>query len=81
MWEDDRIRGVLKADFTARDSLHPVHSSMTDGSVEFQIRESNKRHNHKILEMLAKPLSEVMDIEDENGLHQSNAGTLKSNDI
>ena len=59
MWEDDRIRGVLKADFTARDSLHPVHSSMTDGSVEFQIRESNKRHNHKILEMLAKPLSEV----------------------
>ena len=59
MWNDNRIHGVLRADFAGRNSRHPLHPSMTDGSVEFQIRESNKRHNHKILEMLAQPLSEV----------------------
>lgn len=61
MWNDDRMHRVLRADFAGRDSFPPLRRSnpMTQGSIEFQIRESNKRHNHRVLEMLAKPLSEV----------------------
>ena len=43
MWNDDRIHRILK----------------TKGSMESQIRESNKLHNHRVLEMLATPLSEI----------------------
>ena len=60
MWNDDRLHRVLRADFAGRDSFPPLRRSnpMTQGSIEFQIRESNKLHNHRVLEMLAKPLSE-----------------------
>ena len=43
MWNDNRIHRFLK----------------TKGSMESQIRESNKLHNHRVLEMLATPLSEI----------------------
>ena len=61
MWNDDRMHRVLRADFAGRDSFPSLRRSnpMTQGSIEFQIRESNKLHNHRVLEMLAKPLSEV----------------------
>lgn len=61
MWNDNRIHGVLRADFASRDIFPPLPRSnpMTVGSVEFEIRESNKLHNHKVLEMFAKPSPEV----------------------
>ena len=61
MWNDNRIHGVLRADFASRDIFPPLPRSnpMTVGSVEFEIRESNKLHNHKVLEMFAKLSPEV----------------------
>jgi transcriptional regulator with XRE-family HTH domain len=60
MWEDDRIHRVLKPGLEPRNpAARGMLPIMTDESVEFQIRESNKRYNHRVLEMHAKPSGEA----------------------
>jgi transcriptional regulator with XRE-family HTH domain len=71
MWNDHRIHSILKADpprTNSNSQYRRVKGSnaqfrrqlpKADVSAESLIRESNKLHNHRVLEMLATPLSEI----------------------